>query len=99
MPWLTAKQATGTAVRSLAAVWGLPIPACTPEVVAESHLHPCWDWIFDAHLGTADHVPAALTLFVGLLYAGYKIWWLLLVQSLLGWSWVVEGCCAGRAGL
>lgn len=62
--------------------------ACAPEVLAEGHLHPCWGWIFDAQLGTADYVPAAPALFVGSLGAGFKMRWFLLVQSLLGWSWV-----------
>lgn len=68
----------------------------------EGHLHPCWGWIYDAQLGTADHAPASPALFVGSLGAGFKMMWLLLVQSLLGVELgggcpVVEGCCAGRA--
>ena len=70
-------------------VWGLPTLACAPEVLVEGHGHPCWGWIFDAQLGTADHVPVAPALFVGLLGAGYKM-----RQSLLGWSWV-EPCGGG----
>lgn len=109
VPWLTGKQIPGTAVRTLAVVWSfrlLTLAFITLDLV-EGYLPPCWGWIF-SQLGTAGHVPVAPVLYVGLLSADYKIRWLLLVQSLLWWSFVrdtvwwrdaVHGglCCSLRA--
>lgn len=89
VPWLTGKQIPGTALRTLAMVgsFRLLTLACIPLVLVEGYLHPCWGWIF-SRLRTAGHVPVALVLLVELLSAGCRIRWLLLVQSLLGWSFV-----------
>lgn len=96
IPHLTAEQALGTAGRTLAEVSGLPTPAYAPKVLVEGHLHPCWGWTFDAQLGTVNHVPVLLA---GLLDAGYGMRWLLCKACWSGGCSVVEGCCAGRAGL
>lgn len=106
IPWLTGKQIPGTAVRTLAVVWSFRLLAlaCIPLVLVEGYLHPCWGWIFFSQLGAAGHVPVAPVLFVGLLSAGYKIRWPLLICTLAGVELcdgccVVEGCCAGQTGL
>lgn len=92
IPWLTGKQIPGTAVRTLAVVWELQ--------AADSGLHSSSSGRrlspsllglgFSSELGTAGYVPVAPVLFIGLLSAGYKIRWLLLVQGLLGWSFVSD---------
>lgn len=90
IPWLTGKQIPGTAVRTLAAVWELQAAdsgshSSSPGRGLSASL---LGLDFFSELGTADCVPVAPVLFIGLLSAGYKIRWLLLVQSLLGWSFV-----------
>lgn len=110
VPWLTGKQIPSTAMRTLAVVWSFRLLTLVfiPLVLVEGYLHPCWGWIF-SQLGTAGHVPVAPVLYIGLLSARYKIRWLLLEQSLLGWSFVRYTvwwrdaahrglCCSLRAG-